>query len=697
MTHFLWRHLSQGCIFSRRWRRTSRCRRQVAARRRVRPCLEVLEDRTVPAVFNVGAGDVTTLIADIKAANGNGQGNTINLTASTYDLTKIDNFWYGPNGLPAIDSNLTIHGNGAVIQRDPASSTPDFRLFYVSGGLELSPGNLSMDNVTLEGGIAKGGNSGSDGGGGLGAGGAIFNQGTVNLTGVTLTQNQALGGNSGVSALGNAGGGLGQDAQGSSGGGFGGSLGGGFGGSGGLGSTSGGSGAQGGGGGGGGFVTGANGANANGVDPGFGGGKGDFGGSISSALAGDGGDGGGSVQGSGDGGNGGNFSSGGSVGVGGGGAGGGGAGGGGGFGADGGSGGFGGGGGGGFGNFSTGGHGGFGGGGGAGSSGSSLSAAKGGFGGGDGTTSGAGGGGGGAGLGGAIFNMGADSAHAGSGRLVLANCTFTANNAQGGNGTGAGAGLGGALFNLDGQINLQNDTLAGNNVRSGVGSSGGGADGGAVYNLAFGDDIDTSNAVNASLVLNNSILATTTGGHDLVSQAINGFGSNAADVSGSHNLVMSSGGSIAPGVIALTTNPNLGALQSNGGPTPTLLPLVGSPVLGAGDPSLAPATDQRGQPRPPGGPTDLGAVQVSAIPTTGGGGAPTTAGFFGLAIEEFELTVDTVLAFVYQALHQPNASLDATVAHLHDAINGDPLLPTLEGQLAVLLGESAAFKTLSGG
>jgi len=42
----------------------------------------------------------------------------------------VNNFWYGPDGLPAIASNLTIQGNGATIER--IGSTP-FRLFYVSG------------------------------------------------------------------------------------------------------------------------------------------------------------------------------------------------------------------------------------------------------------------------------------------------------------------------------------------------------------------------------------------------------------------------------------------------------------------------------------------------------------------------------------------------------------------------------------
>jgi hypothetical protein len=101
--------------------------------------LEHLENRLAPAVFNVAADDVygpNGLVAAINTANSNGDSNnTINLKKSTYDLTTINNFWYGPNGLPAISSNLTIHGKGATIERDSAAMP--FRLFYVYGGVRL--------------------------------------------------------------------------------------------------------------------------------------------------------------------------------------------------------------------------------------------------------------------------------------------------------------------------------------------------------------------------------------------------------------------------------------------------------------------------------------------------------------------------------------------------------------------------------
>ena len=88
----------------------------------------------VPAVFNVRASDVTTLIADINTANSNGQTNIINLTASTYDFTAANNNTFGANALPVINGNIIINGNGAILQRDPSlGQNSPFRFFYVSG------------------------------------------------------------------------------------------------------------------------------------------------------------------------------------------------------------------------------------------------------------------------------------------------------------------------------------------------------------------------------------------------------------------------------------------------------------------------------------------------------------------------------------------------------------------------------------
>jgi hypothetical protein len=579
----------------RRWFPRRPIRQTSFARRRVRLCLEGLEERVVPAMFNVGAGDVAGLIAAINTANGNGQSNIINLTASTYNLTAINNFWYGPDGLPAISSNLTINGNGATIQR--ANGVANFRLFYVSGGFDgLAAGNLNLNNLTLAGGVADGGD-GFEGGGGLGAGGAIFNQGTLNLTGVTLTNDTASGGDSGVGAVVFGGGGMGQNAPNlRDGGGFGPALGGAFGGLGGAAGTTGG-------GGGGGFrpVAADDGSNGVGATGGAGGGLGGFGGNGGGNVTGGDGGGGGSdlFAGTAAGGIGGDFGSGGG-GAGGAGdaaGGGGGVGGGGGGGIDaGGGGGFGGGGG--AASVGDAGGGGFGGGGGFSGNGPAGRGGLGGFGGGNGAFGGGGGvsGGGGAGMGGAIFNM--------FGTATLTNCTLAADTARGGSGGigagagGGGSGYGGAIFNLDGTLNLTFCTLASNTVAGGSGRTTGNATGAAVYNLAYGNTL-TGGAQRATATLTDSILFNSASGVLLVNNAdtSKNAGNTATVTLNGPNRVGSTSGTIS-GTAPLTANPLLGPLQNNGGPTPTMALMPGSPVIGVGIPVAGVTIDQRGLPRP---------------------------------------------------------------------------------------------------
>jgi hypothetical protein len=70
----------------------------------------------------------------------------------------------------------------------------------------------------------------------------------------------------------------------------------------------------------------------------------------------------------------------------------------------------------------------------------------------------------------------------------------------------------------------------------------------------------------------------------------------------------------------LSADPKFGQLQDNGGPTPTMALLEGSPAINAGDGSLLPdgtTTDQRGEgfPRIRGDAVDLGAYEFSAPPT----------------------------------------------------------------------------------
>ncbi|MBS2021095.1 MAG: DUF5011 domain-containing protein [Deltaproteobacteria bacterium] len=191
------------------------------------------------------AGTTSLSIADALADDGHlslrealclanfGSGaQVIRLPGGAINLTQIDNFWYGPNGLPPIHNDITIEGNGTSISR--GDGAPAFRYFFINGkfhnlpkGLTAAsnPGKLTLENVYLSGGVAQGGNS-LHGGGGAGMGGAIYNQGTLVLRGSKLVYNQAIGGGATLtdasdSDFAGGGGGLGSDAKDHHGGGFG--------------------------------------------------------------------------------------------------------------------------------------------------------------------------------------------------------------------------------------------------------------------------------------------------------------------------------------------------------------------------------------------------------------------------------------------------------------------------------------------
>ena len=194
-------------------------------------------------------GCVTTeLVAAINAANATPASDTLVLAKKcTYTLSTRDNSYYGWTGLPVVTTPIVVIGRGASIVRSGAA--PSFRIAAVA-----ATGDLTLRAVTLSGGLAQGGDGGSDrgtsdngggGGGGAGLGGAVYNQGTLRLVVSTLSNNAARGGNGGDGALnsspndeggGGGGGGLGGNggASGNAADGDGGAGGGGWGGNGGA-------------------------------------------------------------------------------------------------------------------------------------------------------------------------------------------------------------------------------------------------------------------------------------------------------------------------------------------------------------------------------------------------------------------------------------------------------------------------------
>jgi hypothetical protein len=183
-------------------------RQRTKAPRISRPLLEVLEDRVVPSTYVVtninysGAGSLGAAITSASAANdvhavvvfsGIPSNSAIDLNSG--NASPITTF--GPTAFVVGGSgtNITIEGGsapGMIINGEGS-----IRLFAVESG-----DSLTVANLTLEGGLAQGGNGGSGasgGGGGAGLGGAVFVQAGATLTiqSSTLTGNTAVGGNGG--------------------------------------------------------------------------------------------------------------------------------------------------------------------------------------------------------------------------------------------------------------------------------------------------------------------------------------------------------------------------------------------------------------------------------------------------------------------------------------------------------------------
>ena len=207
------------------------------------------------------------------------------------------------------------------------------------------------------------------------------------------------------------------------------------------------------------------------------------------------------------------------------------------------------------------------------------------------------GGNGGSGAGAALFNMGTAD---------LANCTFAWNQSLGGNG-GAGGnsasfdwdgyhsygppgpsgtngyGLGG-IYNANGSLNLTNCMVAFNSCSNGFVGGGG---------IASAGGCQLINTLLASNKPTNCSGVITDLGHNLSSDNSCAF----AHI-GSLNH----------------TDPKLGPLANNGGPTLTMALLPGSPAIDAGDNSAAQPADQRGFPRVVGPNIDIGAYERCYLP-----------------------------------------------------------------------------------
>jgi predicted outer membrane repeat protein len=214
------------------------------------------------------------------------------------------------------------------------------------------------------------------------------------------------------------------------------------------------------------------------------------------------------------------------------------------------------------------------------------------------------------------------------GTVALTSSTVISNTVTGDHANGGGIATGGT-------VTLTNSTVSGNTV-TGVDANGGGIGAGTVAltnSTVYGNTATGSGNSGGGIARGTfgTIKSTILAGNS----AASGPDCGGNLTSGGYNLLGSAGGcsGLANGVngdqVGVNLDHLLGPLQDNSGPTWTMAPQPGSPVLDAVPASNCTlTTDQRGQPRPDeaadNGACDIGAVEGAVAPPATPTGTPTS-------------------------------------------------------------------------
>src|SRR5262249_5604600 len=234
-------------------------------------------------------------------------------------------------------------------------------------------------------------------------------------------------------------------------------------------------------------------------------------------------------------------------------------------------------------------------------------------------------------IGGGICNV---AVH-GSATLMVSNCTVSGNSSA--------VNSGGGICSVSGDngsvtLTVNNSTFSGNSASFSGGAivsspNGSGCPKATLTlnnntftgNSAFhagGIGCGVTNGVSSTLTISNTILkAGALGVNILTNDTVTSLGYNlSSDAAGGDGTTGPGGFLNATGDIR-NTDPQLGPLQGNGGPTFTHALLTGSPAIDAGDPNFTPPPfyDQRGTPFVPvaNGRIDIGSFEVQCLQQNG--------------------------------------------------------------------------------
>ncbi len=190
---------------------------------------------------------------------------------------------------------------------------------------------------------------------------------------------------------------------------------------------------------------------------------------------------------------------------------------------------------------------------------------------------------------------GGGGVHNHSGTLTVTNSTFSGNLVNAPYGEGSGGGIFTEGYDGNATLTVTNSTFSGNYARlvgGGICNEGFGSATLTVSNSTFSGNSAESGGSGISNGGSMTIGSTILNAGVFTENLYNGFGTV---ISLGYNLSNDNGGGLLTAIgDQINTDPMLGPLQDNGGPTFTHAPLTGSPAIDAGKNFTAGTTDQRG-------------------------------------------------------------------------------------------------------